>query len=115
MACSFVMPVCASKAFTSCGLPFSRTEKSDAWSPCTGRPFLWVTETSTCTRRVVARNMGAGAEFCGDAVVCFAACPGAAADIAPRCSGGEAASLLAQLSQFEAIETGKCFKFNEGY
>src|SRR5436190_12593130 len=92
-ACSLVTPVCASKAFTSCGFPFSRTEKSDACSPCTGRPFLCVTETSTCTSRVVARNIGAGVELREGAAVGAAACAGAAADITPPRCGGETASL----------------------
>src|SRR5205814_9135378 len=90
-ACSLVTPVCASKAFTSCGLPFSRTEKSDACSPCTGRPFLCVIETSSCTSRVVVRNIGRGVELRGGGAVGAAACAGAAADIRARRFGVECA------------------------
>src|SRR5581483_2184020 len=48
-----------------CFLPFSSTVKSSAFSPEIGLPLLSVATTSTSTRWVVTRIVGAGACWAG--------------------------------------------------
>src|SRR5512137_1633872 len=56
------------KAQSFCGLPSSRTEKSEACRPGTKWPLLSVATTSTITSRELARKTGMDAACSDDAV-----------------------------------------------
>src|SRR5271165_3001752 len=56
---------CTSNALTVCGLPSCSTTKSDAFKSFIGRPWLSVTTTSNCTRRVLTRIVAVGASLAG--------------------------------------------------
>src|ERR1035438_4688679 len=51
---------CTSNARTACGCPSCNTVKSPAVRSFTGRPWLSVTTTSNCTRRVLTLMVAAG-------------------------------------------------------